>query len=142
MNESLSYETDFHAWAIQTARWLRDGQLDRADVDHLAEELESMGASERRELASRLPVLLTHLLKHQFQPERRGTSWRLTIAHQRTAIERLLEQSPSLRSTLSDDAVANLYRKAVRVAIIKTDLDRSSLPLGCPYRLDAILDED
>ncbi|MBK1702860.1 DUF29 domain-containing protein, partial [Thiococcus pfennigii] len=84
MNERASHDTDFHAWAIQNARLLREGAFTELDVEKIAEELEAMGASERRELLNRLQVLLVHLLKHQYHPERRGKSWLLTINHQRT----------------------------------------------------------
>ena len=92
MSEAIDYDRDFHAWVLQNAALLRQGKLDALDLEHIAEELESMGASERRELLHRLQILLLHLLKYQFQPERRGKSWRLTINHQRTAIERLLDK--------------------------------------------------
>jgi hypothetical protein len=142
MTDRIDYDTDFHAWALSNAELLRQGRLVDLDTEHIAEELESMGASERRELLSRLQVLLLHLLKHQFQPERRGKSWVLTINHQRTAIERLLEQSPSLGRILDEETVANLYRKAVRDAIIETDLERHLFPADCPYAIAQILDED
>jgi hypothetical protein len=142
MNEIVSYEADFHAWAMNNARLLRQGRLDELDAEHIAEELESMGASERRELLNRLQVLLVHLLKHQYQPERRGKSWLLTIHHQRTAIERLLEQSPSLKGLLSEENLAKVYAKSVREAVIETDLDRHLFPIVCPYRLDQILSDD
>ena len=142
MTETISYETDFHAWAMRNAELLRQGKLTDLDTEHIAEELESMGASERRELLSRLQVLLLHLLKHQFQPERRGKNWLLTINHQRTAIERLLEQSPSLTRMLNDETVASIYRKAVRDAIIETDLERHLFPADCPYTIAQILDEE
>jgi hypothetical protein len=142
MSETASYETDFHAWAVRNARLLRDGKLSQLDVEHIAEELESMGASERRELLSRLQVLILHLLKYRYQPERRGKSWLLTVNHQRTAIERLLEQSPSLRSLLDSDTLTKVYAKAMRDAAIETDLDRHIFPVDCPYLLEQILDED
>ena len=142
MTDRIDYDTDFHAWALSNAELLRQGRLVDLDTEHIAEELESMGASERRELLSRLQVLLLHLLKHQFQPERRGKSWLLTINHQRTAIERLLEQSPSLGRILDEETVENLYRKAVRDAIIETDLERHLFPADCPYAIAQILDED
>jgi len=83
-----------------------------------------MGASERRELLNRLQVLLLHLLKHQFQPERRGKSGLLTINHQRTSIERLLEQPPSLKRFLNSEQLAKVYTKALRDTLIETDLDQ------------------
>ena len=73
------YERDFYAWANEQAGLLRAGKLSEADLEHIAEEIESMGKSEKRELVNRLSVLLMHLLKWQFQATGRGTSWRLTI---------------------------------------------------------------
>jgi uncharacterized Zn finger protein len=72
------YEHDFQAWALENAALLRQGNVADIDMLHIAEELEGMGASERRELQSRLQVLVCHLLKYQYQPERRGKSWLLT----------------------------------------------------------------
>ena len=136
-----TYEQDFHAWALENAALLRQGRLADIDVLHIAEELESMGASERRELQCRLRVLVRHLLKYQYQPERRGKSWLLTIGHQRDAIESLLKQSPSLRPLLDDaEEMADIYTKAVRDAVIETELDRHLFPLGCPYAIDQLLD--
>jgi len=142
MTEAVTYEADFHAWVMSNARLLREGKLTELDAEHIAEELESMGASERRELLNRLQVLLLNLLKYQYQPKRRGKSWLLTINHQRTAIERLLEQSPSLLRLLDDDSLTKVYVKAVRDAVIETDLERHLFPIVCPYRLEQVLDED
>jgi hypothetical protein len=142
MTETASYEADFHAWALNNAKLLREGKLSELDAEHIAEELESMGASERRELLSRLQVLILHLLKYQYQPERRGKSWLLTINHQRTAIERLLEQSPSLRGMLSRGSLTRVYDKAVRDALIETDLERHLFPASLPYSEAEILDDD
>jgi hypothetical protein len=142
MTPVTDYDSDFHAWALRNARLLRAGRLDELDVEHIAEELESMGASERRELLSRMQVLMVYLLKQQYQPSRRGKSWRLTINHQRTAIERLLEQSPSLARLFDAANLAKVYRKAVRDAVIETDLVAHLFPADCPYSLDELLDDD
>ncbi len=137
-----SYEHDFHARALQNARALREGRLSEIDAEHIAEELESMGAAEKRELLNRLQVLMVHLLKHQFQPERRGKRWLLTIRHQRTGVERLLEQSPSLQHTLTDARVQSVYEKGVKDAVLEADLEAHRIPPDCPYALDQLLDED
>lgn len=142
MTTTLTHDRDFYAWALHNAQLLREGAFNQLDAEQIAEELESMSASERRELLNRLQVLILHLLKFQYQPERRGKSWLLTINHQRTAIERLLEQSPSLRRVLDADALFKVYGKALRDAVIETDLDRHLFPVDCPYRLEQILDED
>jgi hypothetical protein len=143
MSNITSYDEDFHAWAIQSAALIRQGRLAELDLDHIAEELESMGASDRRELLNRLQILVMHLLKYQFQPERRSKSWKLTIVHQRTAIERLLKQSPSLRRLLENpEELQDVYRKAVREAVLETDLDRCVFPLECPYGVDDMLNDE
>jgi hypothetical protein len=92
------HEQDFYAWTYQQAQFLRTGSLSRLDVDFLIEELESMGASEKRELLSRLEVLLTHLLKWQYQPALQIRSWVLTIEEQRDRIKDHLDDNPSLKN--------------------------------------------
>src|SRR5260364_115065 len=80
------YEQCIVAWANEQAEFIRSGQLDLLDRAHIADEIEDVGKSERRELANRMAVLLAHLLKWQFQPGRRGASWQRTIKEQRRAI--------------------------------------------------------
>lgn len=139
---STRYEGDFHAWAIENARLLREGQFSQLDAEHIAEELEGMSTSERRELLRRAQVLLLHLLKHAYQPKRRGKSWLLTINHQRSAIEQLLEDSPSLVGLLDAATLEKVYRRAVRDAVIATDLERDRFPDDLPWNLAQLRDED
>ena len=102
MRNSLLYEQDFYAWANEQAALLRSGRVSDADLEHIAEEIESMGRSEKRELINRLKVLLAHLLKWQFQPTLRGTSWRLTIEDQRQEVAEHLADNPSLKAMLPE----------------------------------------
>ena len=102
MMTTISYETDVAAWANQQAWLIRNRKFELLDIEHLAEEIEDVSKSEQRELASRMAVLIAHLLKWQFQPERSGKSWELTIRNQRKAIERHLKQVPSLKPNLKD----------------------------------------
>jgi hypothetical protein len=142
MSNPVPYAEDFHAWATQSAALIREGRLSELDLEHIAEELESMGAKDRRELLNRLQKLVMHMLKFQFQPERRSKSWKLTIVHQRTAIERLLKQSPSLKRILEDqEEIQDVYQKAMREAALETDVDSSVFPVECPYPLDLLLDD-
>ena len=96
------YEQDFYLWIETTAKQLKAGKFAEVDLDNLIEEIESMGRSEKRELKSRLIVLLMHLLKWQYQPEKRSESWRSTITEQRISIEALLEDSPSLQPLIAE----------------------------------------
>ena len=136
-----AYETDFHAWTQVQAALLRAGRLAELDLKNLVEELESMGASERRELGSRLKVLLQHLLKWQFQPDSRSNSWRGTVDKQRDQLERLLEQSPSLQRLLPDLLPVE-YARARRAAILETEQPLERFPSSCPYTLKQMLDPD
>src|SRR3954454_24820569 len=95
------YERDFHAWANKQAALLRAGHVSHADILNIAEEIESMGRSERNQLTNRLAGLMAHLLAWQFQPNLRGNSWRLTIREQRRRAGRVLGQNPSLTDKLS-----------------------------------------
>jgi hypothetical protein len=139
MSNSL-YDRDFYAWANEQARLLRARRLSDADIEHIAEEIESMGRSEKRELINRLIVLLHHLLKWQFQPERHGSSWEATISVQRHALERHLDDNPSLHSVLPL-AIEQAYRDAVIEAAGETGLPRQTFPSVCPWTFDRIMDE-
>lgn len=128
------YEADTMAWASANAELLRQRRFDELDVQHLIEELEDMGKSERRALESHLTVLLMHLLKWQYQSAMRGNSWLLSIANARESIEDALSDSPSLRPKLQDAAfVSRAYSKARRSASIETGLDVSTFPEECPF---------
>lgn len=131
MSRSL-YDRDFYAWATEQAALLRAGKLDQADVDNIAEEIESMGRSEKRELVNRLTVLSLHLLKWRFQPSRRGTSPQLTIKEQRYRLDAHLRDNPSLKSHL-DDAMRDAYRLACVEAARETGLAEDSFPARCPF---------
>jgi hypothetical protein len=96
MATSLLHELDFYAWTQQQVDLLKSGNLADVDFKNLIEEIEHMGASERRELINRLAVLMGHLLKWHYQPSFRGRNWQLTIKEQRRQLQRLLKDNPSL----------------------------------------------
>ncbi|PWR20671.1 DUF29 domain-containing protein [Zavarzinia compransoris] len=137
--KSRLYEEDFYAWANEQAALLRAGRLAAADIEHIAEEIESMGKAEKRELISRLAVLLLHLLKWRFQPALQGASWRTTILNQRDDLADLLADNPSLRAQV-DDSLQRAYRKARRTAGLETGLAEESFPPACPWSFDQIID--
>ncbi|MGE4480818.1 DUF29 domain-containing protein [Acidocella sp.] len=140
-SSSNLYDRDFYAWATEQAALLRAGKLSQADVEHIAEEIESMGKSEKRELVNRLSVLLMHLLKWQVQPALRGTSWRLTIEEQRDRLADHLADNPSLKGTL-DASIASGYRLAILGAARGTGLDRAVFPIVCPWPFEQIMADD
>ena len=132
------YETDIIAWANEQAQLVRSGQFELLDLEHIAEEIEDVGKSEQRELASRMALLMSHLLKWQFQPERRGASWQITIRNQRRAISLHLKQVPSLKTKLNDaEWLEVVWGDAVYQASKETGLD--NFPETCTWSLEDIL---
>jgi hypothetical protein len=141
------YDRDYAEWAKKNAELLREGKFSELDIDHLVEELEDMGRSERNELENRLLILMAHLLKWQFQyrtlserwREFKGESWRSTIQEQRKRIQRRLKKSPGLRSFLPN-AVSDAYPDSVELAADETGLSPETFPAQCPYTLEELLD--
>ncbi|MEG3848412.1 DUF29 domain-containing protein [Microcoleus sp. herbarium19] len=136
--EDNLYEQDFCLWIEATAQKLKQGKLNQIDVPNLVEEIESMGRSEKRELKNRLIVLLMHLLKWEYQPEKRNQSWRNTIAEQRICIETLLEDSPSLQPLIVE-VFDNCYQKACQKAADETKIKLNFFPKESPFTIEETL---
>ena len=138
---ATAYENDVILWAEEQARYLREGRFSELDIEHLADEIEDVGRSEKRELASRMAVLLAHLLKWRLQPERRSRSWRTTIADQRRKIEVALRATPSLKTTLRDPIwQEEMWLDARTRAREETGLD--AMPDACPWSMDDVRDPE
>ncbi len=137
MGDSL-YDRDFYAWANEQAGLLRAGKLSDADIENIAEEIESMGKSEKRELVNRLTVLLLHLLKWQYQPMLQGASWKATIITQRCDIAYHLTDNPSLKSQILE-IMERAYKKSVVEAVGETGLPEKTFPISCPWTFDIIM---
>ena len=138
MAPSDLYDSDFYSWSLEQSRLLRSGRLTEADVQNIAEEIESMGRSEKRELVNRLDVLLRHLLKWRFQPAFRGNSWRLTILEQRDRLAEHLKDNPGLKQVLPE-AFATAWRFALLGAQRETGLPENAFPLVCPWAFEEVL---
>jgi len=137
------YEQDFYSWALQQAQLLKMGQFTQLDINHLIAELESMSATEKRELISRLEILLMHLLKWKFQPVFQNRSWRLTIKEQRLQLDDHLQDNPSLKNPeILQVIITKAYRRALVKAETETGLDGKVFPQTCPYSLAQIMDMD
>lgn len=134
------YEHDVVAWANEQAALLRAGDLSAIDAEHIAEEIEDVGKSEQRELASHMSVLLAHLLKWQYQASRRSKSWQYTIRTQRKEVVYLLSEAPSLRGKFSDDAWVDIaWSKARSLASNETGLDLDAFPETLPWQVEDVL---
>ena len=134
---TATYETDFYLWTQQQADLLRQGALSALDIENLIEEIESMGKRDRRAIGSYLRNVMMHLLKWQYQPQRRGTSWQSSINRGRDEIEVLLNESPSLNPQLST-LITDEYRRARKEASIETHLPLTTFPEQCPFTLEQI----
>ena len=141
--EHGSYEHDVAAWAAEQARLLRAGQFDQLDVEHIADEIEDVGKSEARELASRMAVLLAHWLKWQYQPALRSPGWQNTIREQRKQVLRRLQRTPSLRPALGNpDFVEDVWGDARLAAARDTGIDIARFPPDPPWPFPEVLRED
>ena len=133
------YETDFYAWTLEQSKILQNGDLQKLDIINLVDEIESLGKQQRQELRNRLGILIGHLLKWNYQPEKRSKSWRVTIREQRREILRLLKENPSLKPYL-EEAVAYAYQSGLDLVARETLLDYQDLPVDCPYILEQLFD--
>ena len=138
MSASL-YETDFYRWTIEQSKLLAIGKLEGLDLVNLVEEIESLGKQKQQELSNRLGVLIGHLLKWQYQPEKRSRSWQVTIQLQREEIRDLLFDNPSLKSYL-DRALPKGFRLGLALILGETPISKKLLPSECPYSFEQLLD--
>ena len=125
---------------MEQARLLRCGEWKAVDVEHLAEEIEDMGKSLRRECESCLKVLIVLLLKWFFQPELRGMIWQLTIQEQRDQLHELQADNPSLKNQMTA-SLERTYPRAVKRTALETSFIEETFPKECPFRLEDILNE-
>ncbi len=135
------YDSDYLRWLAETAERLRSGQLDQIDVLNLTEELDDLGRSEKRAVESNLEVLLRHLLKYQYQGDRRSNSWRFTILEHRDRIAKAFRDSPSLRPYFVS-IYADCYTTARKKAAVETGLPLETFPEQVPFSPELVLDPD
>lgn len=138
---STLYDTDTFTWAMRQADALRRRSANEIDWDNVAEEIESVGKTEARELRSRYVIVLLHLLKWTFQPEKRSRSWEITIRTQRGLIAEHLGGNPGLKSR-RDELFASAYFEARAEAALQTDLPIDTFPETNPFTLAQAMDPD
>ena len=140
-SQSDLYEADYYRWIQETLETLKQQNYHQVDWENLLDEIEDMGKSERRSLGSNLTIVLLHLLKWQYQRDRRSQSWETSVVEHRIRIEETLEDSPSLKNHLSE-ILEKQYQKALRLAATETKLSIEEFPSECPYSIDQILEAD
>ncbi len=135
------YEEDFYAWTQEQAKLIKEKSFDKLDFVHLYEEVVSMGNQNKTELRNRLSVLLMHLLKWKYQSEFKGKSWFLTIVQQRSDIQDLLEDNPSLKHFLPA-IFSKAYKKAIIIASAETGIKKSAFPADSEWTIEQVLNEE
>jgi hypothetical protein len=138
--KSPLYDNDFFAWSREQAKLLRAGRIDEADIERIADEIESLGSAEKGELIGALRLLLLHLLRWRYQPGKRGPSWEARIRVLRDRVDHHLSDNPSLKTVLPE-ALAVAYRDARHEAVAETGLAQSTFPQTCPWTAEEVLDE-
>ena len=134
-----SYEADYARWCAEQGALLRAGKLEALDLQNLAEEIETLGRSEKSEIENRLNVLLLHLLKRKYQPQQRSGSWKATIVEQRARLAKRLRENPSLKSYPAE-ILEEEYAIARIKAADESGLSETSFPQACPMTTSQILD--
>ena len=134
-------DEDYVTWIERQMALLRAHQFDQLDLDFLLEELEGLVAAERRELRSRLDVILVYLIKCRYQPSRKETSWLRTLNEQRRRVEFVLDDSPSLRRWLPE-LLTQVWPKSRKKALQEMGLDATHVPEQAVFSLDQVLDDE
>lgn len=133
------YRKDFVAWADEQALLLEQQRWDELDLAHLVEEVKDLGNRHRDALESHLIRLLMHLLKWNFQPEKRSGSWKGSISESRLRIDRLIRKHPVLRVHL-ETVLDECYQDSREEASLETGLDISTFPMTCPFSVEQLRD--
>lgn len=133
------YEQDFGLWAEQMADLIEAGRFAELDIENLVEEVRDLSKRERDRLLSSLRLIVHHLLKWDYQPQKRSRSWQTTIQRERLNIKEYLRDSPSLKRYLTDEYLHQVYETGRLDAIVETDLD---MPVVCPYAIADVLERD
>ncbi len=140
-NLNQLYDHDYHLWLEETAQLLKTKNFSQLDIKNLIEEIETLGRSERNKIISSLRLIYQHLLKWQYQPEKRSTSWTNTIDRERDNIYDYVEDLPSLKKMLDNpEIIAKAYRRGKRDAIKETGI--TNLPADCPFTIQQVLDSN
>jgi Domain of unknown function DUF29 len=133
-----TYDIDLYLWSQENAKLLKQKLFNEIDIEHLIEEIEDMGKSEKRNIFSHLKNLIMHLLKWEYQSDIQSNSWRYSIRNARLDIARLIKESPSLKNTPKNELL-DAYSQARELASDETGLNIETFPEECQYTIEDIL---
>jgi hypothetical protein len=135
------YDRDYYLWLSHTANLISEGKFSEVDAANLIEEIEDMGRSEKRAIESNLVVLLLHLLKYKYQPEKRSNSWKSSVREHRRRLRKAFSDSPSLKRHF-EEVVDECYQDAREQAADETELPLDTFPQESPFTLAEVLNPD
>ena len=140
---SQLYQEDYQQWLDATLKLLCHRSFDSLDLENLIEEVEDMGKSQKNAIENNLIILLMHLLKYKYQPEKRidSNSWRYSVVEHRRRLLRAFKKSPSLRRYF-DQVFDECYQDARQDAKTETQLPLNTFPQLCPFSKEEILNPD
>ncbi len=134
------YEKDPSAWSYEQAGFLRRKEYHKLDFEHLIEEIECVGRSEKSSLRSYITITVMHMLKSKYQPEKKTRSWDLSIKNSRREAKLVLKENPSLKPKLQE-IYKDAYEGAIVGAALETGLEEKIFPKECPWTIEEILGE-
>lgn len=140
LEKPRAYEADYYGWTLDQAAAVRAGRFDLIDRENLAEEIEDLGKSEKREIESRLVQVLLHLIKWQFQPEKRKGGWEASIRVHRQRLIKIITENPSLKHYPGEE-MPHAYMEARLAAEKETGIAYEAFPDACPFTIDQVMDE-
>ncbi|PSB08746.1 DUF29 domain-containing protein [Pleurocapsa sp. CCALA 161] len=132
------YDRDYYLWLSHTAQLISEGKLAEVDTANLIEEIEDMGRSEKRAIESYLVVVLLHLLKYKYQPEKRSNSWKSSIREHRRRLRKAFSASPSLKG-YCEEVFSECYQDGREQAADETELPLNTFSPESPFTLDETL---
>ncbi|WP_062268518.1 DUF29 domain-containing protein [Endozoicomonas arenosclerae] len=135
------YNSDFYRWVNQQLDLFRSGELDKADVENIALEIEAVGKNLYQEVVSFLKTLLMYLLKWQYQPGLQSNSWRYTTIGQREELADHVKDNPSLKPRIPS-ALERAYRYALIEVAKETGLPVKTFPLTSPWSYEQAMSAD
>lgn len=140
MSSLASYENDLAAWVCQQVGYLKSGQYDKIDMENFIEEIEGVVRSEKRSMKSHFIVLITHLLKWEYQSYHRSRSWVASITNSRCEIQEVVEDSPSLKNHMQT-AFEQAWERGRKIALQETGIPSHQLPMACPWSLHHVMNK-
>ena len=142
MNRNL-YDKDYYLWLEEISQLLQDGKWLELDIENLVDEISAMSKSQKRAVYSNLKIILLHLLKYKYQPEKRSNSWLSTIEEHRQRLQEIFEDSPSLSNYfLEIYSAGKCYHDARRLAAKETSLAMDAFPSESPFTPEEILNPE